>query len=199
MASFTLYETNFEWRNSSLNTTASIANVLFTSRYSSPWNGLYLVVNFISILAVKFLIGFRMRIAVRRQKFALYIIRLSPVNETMRRPIWISLAPNVVVLQQVSLPVLGRSWPIISIVRSCISLLIFASVLSFLSSLLRMFSVTQIFPLTVASLPISNSSKDNLGWVDYDIVFQYRVAGYHDQFSVGIQQEAFCSQGDTLI
>ena len=38
-------------------------------------------------LAVKFLIGFRMRIAVRRQKLALYIIRLSPLNETIRRPI----------------------------------------------------------------------------------------------------------------
>ena len=46
----------------------------------------------------------------------------------------------------------------------------------------------------------SNSSQDSSIGVDNDIVLQNRVAGNAlDRFSVGIQREAFRSQGDTLI
>ena len=42
------------------------------------------------------MLSFSIRMAVRRQKFALYIISLSPLKDTMRRPISFSLAPSAV-------------------------------------------------------------------------------------------------------
>ncbi len=96
MASFTLYDTNLEWRNSSENTTESTEKVLLRSRYcvqSIPFTASY---TSSADLAVKWLMGFNILMAVCSWKLARYIISLSPVNETMRRPICTLLAPNCV-------------------------------------------------------------------------------------------------------
>ena len=93
IASFTLYETNFEWRNSSEKTTESTVKVLSVPRYSVQ--SIFLISSYTSsaLLALKWRIGFRILIAVCNWKLARYIISLSPVNETIRLPISTSLAP----------------------------------------------------------------------------------------------------------
>ena len=96
MASFTLYVTKREFVNSSEYTTEStekvfpfriylLQSIFFTSSYMSS-----------ALRALKCAIGFRTRIAVCNWKFALYIISLSPVNDTILRPICTLFAPNCV-------------------------------------------------------------------------------------------------------
>ena len=96
MASFTLYATNLEWRNSSENTTESTAKVILLS--ISVLQSISFTLSYTSsaLRALNFFIGLSILIAVCNWKLARYIISLLPVNDTIRRPISTLLAPMLV-------------------------------------------------------------------------------------------------------
>ena len=96
MASFTLYDTNLEWRNSSENTTESTENVCSSVRYCDQ--SIFLVSSYTSsaVVALKWRIGLSILMAVCSWKLARYMSSLLPLNDTIRLPICTSLAPSSV-------------------------------------------------------------------------------------------------------
>ena len=94
MASLTLYVTKRELRNSSEYTTESTENVFPSGIYSAQSMVCTSLYTSSAELALKWRIGFSMRIAVCNWKLARYIISLSPENETILLPICTLFAPS---------------------------------------------------------------------------------------------------------